>query len=377
MRLRRLLLLLLLPPCWVIGYRFSVDVDVAWHVAQHLPADLAHIYRDNGSIGGFFYSPVSLLFLRPFTTLSFTATKLLWLGVQTAAYFVFWGLFARLYPALWRRDALLAWVLVWIASINPIHGNFQSGNLQLIFAATWLFAELATRSPRPAVRGIGGFLCGLTACIKLYPFFLVALYLLTKPRAVRIGIYCAGIAALAVPLLYFGWASGLYLFREFYLSLFRYQEGNGLSGVPDILCLPSALSRLGVGTVPSTALITGLALAYFGYAWRHRTESPERFTAVLALGWALMVFLSPMTRVHYLVFLLPAYASLAERLLSHPAPAARALFFLSLALVAFTAEGVVGKSLAHQFEWWNLPTLGVALLLIGLRWPGRVAMSKP
>ena len=371
------LLVLLLVPCWAIAIRFDCDLLVLFQVAKWIPTDLTRIYGDNGSIGRFFYSPVTLIFLRPMGYFSYPVVKGFWIALQTLAYGVFWlGLF-RLYPFLQSKRAAIAWIFVWIVAINPIHNNFQSNNIQLMLAAVLLWAEVLSRGSSRA-RWAAGVLCGLTAAVKIYPLFLVALYFLTKPREVKAGIGVAAFCAIALPFLYFGGAGGTYLFHSFFQNLVTYQADNQPSRIPDILCLPSLLSRwlvplLGEGKTEHLlvfAILAAIAGCYFYFAWRTsaRKQSHHEYTHILALGMALMVLLNPSTHVHYFIFLVPAFASLVEIAAQETSALAfsRWSFFLSVLLVAFTTEGVVGRRLNDQLEYWNIPTMGILLLCVAL-----------
>ena len=110
--------------------------------------------------------------------------------------------------------------------------------------------------------------------------------------------------------------------------------------------------------------------AFFAYAWKKRATAASDANYSLhlwALASALMVFLNPSTRPHYFIFYVPAFCSLLQ-ILALATEKAYLLLLLSVStlLIAFTAEGVVGKQLNDKLEMWSVPTVGMLLLCVGL-----------
>ncbi|MBI1860836.1 MAG: DUF2029 domain-containing protein [Deltaproteobacteria bacterium] len=358
---------LLLIPCWVIGVLYEVDILTAYDVISRIPTDLGGIYGSpiRGLLGRYFYPPFTLVFFSPLSGLSFPVFKYVWLALQTLSYGVVWWCLVKLFPQLFRNTARVFWV--WIIAINPLHNNFQSNNIQIWLGALLLLAELLSRRPDFWGPFLAGLLVALTTHIKVYPLFLVVYYFISAGKVMRVGLLSGLVGFALLPLLFFGPNKGADLYRSFFLNLTTYSAENSPIQVSDILCLPSLIARLLDGSPLAlfagafTKVITVVASATF-FLWCFRTRL-RRDQWVLA--WLLMALLNPSTRVHYFVFLIPAFAYWAERV-SFQRPLDLTLYALSILLVAFTMEGVVGKALNNRLEYWNLPTWGIVILAIGV-----------
>ena len=87
----------------------------------------------------------------------------------------------------------------------------------------------------------------------------------------------------------------------------------------------------------------------------------------LAMAWALSVFLNPSSRPHYFIFYIPAFCSILEVIYSHSRTWVLTLgLIISTLMIAFTAEGVVGKHWNEILEAASIPTYGMLLLIIVL-----------
>jgi hypothetical protein len=368
-RIRITLIILLLIPCWVIAWKFEIDFVTLWRTAcMTFSHQWDKVYAPLG--GRYFYGPFSLILIEPFGSLSFVVGKWVWIGLQTVAYLFFWIYLGRLYPFIRNDKAFWSWVVLWILAINPLHNNFQSNNIQTMLGATLMGCELLTRKRdgRGVSAFLGGFLCSLIAAIKMFPLFIAAYYFLCRPKEVKAGVVAGFLTALVLPFVTFGKSAGLILYTGFWQNLTTYQDDNSLTRVPDILCLPSLVARLSNGS-PYTSLyikisILAVAAAFFYFAWRHSLKKSDDGLHLWALAMALSVFLNPSTRPHYILFYIPAFGSLflflreemPERWL------VVASIFISVLLIAFTAEGVVGHNLNDQMELMSLPTYGMIIV---------------
>ena len=363
------LIALLIIPCWVIAVLYEVDIRTAYSVITRIPTELMSIYGPprGPEEGRYFYGPFSLVLFSPLSALSFFHFKLLWIGFQTLSYCVFWWLLVRLYPSLFTDGWRAIWV--WIISINPIHNNFQSNNIQLMLGAAFLAAEFLSRRPSNIAPFLAGLILTSTAHVKVFPAFLCVYYFLTGRRAMRWGLLVGGVGFGLLPFTIFGPPAAWTLYRDFLVNISTYSADNSLSQVADILCLPSLLARtLGPGLLPSQLswIISIVTLAvsgsFFAWAWkqRHRQNLWE-------MAWLLMVFLNPSSRVHYFVFLIPVFCAWAQSLSIHR-PWGLAAFGASVALIAFTVEGVVGKAINNRLEYLNLPTWGIAIAVVWCVW---------
>lgn len=353
----------LLVPCWVIAERYDIDLVNLHVVAEYLHTDVTRVYAQNGNYGRYFYGPFSLVLIKPLGLFSYVTVKWFWILLQTVCYVVFWLYLYRLYPFL--KSAKWAWLLVFIVSINPIHNNYQSNNIQLMLAAVILIAEALTYSSSSRALFLAGVLVSLTASIKMFPLFLVVYYFLVKPNATRIGVVAGMLFAQALPFLYFGWNDGLLFYRDFISNLTTYDKQNSLTGVNDILCLPSLVARWfpEMSGWLSKVLILVVSAAFYLWAWLKR-DRKDLAIHFWALANALMVFLNPSTRPHYFIFYVPAFCSMVVfGMRKHKdAPTAQWLTGVACLLIAFTAEGVVGKNWNEYLESRSYPTLGMLLL---------------
>jgi hypothetical protein len=376
------LLFILLIPCWVIAARFDIDLVVLHYTTGLVRAHhYANVYAQNGSLGRYFYGPFSLILFNPLAWIPYSVLKWLWIVLQTLSFVLFWRYLTRLYPFLDTPAARWSWILVFIVAINPIHNNFQSNNIQLMLAATMLGAELLTRVNAPIPQFLAGILVMAAAGVKVFPIFIATFYLLGKPRAVRYGVYVGTALVVALPFLYFGKADALTLYEGFFRNLTSYNTENSLAKVPDILCLPSLLTRWfsvetlypDLGPKVIKGVIVALSFVFFYFAWKKQKALPKEQAQresvhLWALAMALMVLFNPSTRPHYFIFYVPAFCSLLE--MAKVQVMTRWFLMGSLAsatlLIAFTAEGVVGKTINDQLEAWSVPTVGMIILCVAL-----------
>lgn len=366
-------------PCFIIGLGYDMDLVTFWVAGKHAFEDVSRVYSQNWDLGRFFYGPISLVILEPLGHLSYAAFKTLSMAFDSICYVVFWVYLFKLYPVLLRPSCILGWFVVWIVTINPIHHNFQSHNIQLILGALFVFSEYLTRQNRRWSQFFGGLLVALAGGVKLFPFFVAALYLVMKKKTVRIGVLSGVILTFVLPFLYFGISDGAFLFKSFLGSLTRFHDTNNLILKAEILSLPSLLARwfppaLGqehLATTIQKILTIAISIGFFTFAWRERKsllKYPRTDTHVWALSLVTLTFLNPSTRAHYFIFLVPAFCSLVEGYQSELAKIPRYFFgigaLVSMALIALTTDFVIGKNLNDQFEHWNVPTLGTFTLLV-------------
>lgn len=365
------LLVALLIPCWVIGINYDIDLVVLHATSQFINNDYTRVYAQNGTLGRYFYGPFSLILIKPLGYFSYVTVKYFWLGLQTLCYFVFWSALTDLYPFLKKEKYFWGWILVWIVSINPIHNNYQSNNIQLMLATLLLLAEKLTLSTSANRQKLGGLLVTIAAGIKVFPGFLIPFYFIVKNNNVRkgvlIGIFAVGLS----PFLVLGVPKALFLYQGFFSNLTTYSAENSLTNTNDILCLPSLLARLGLSARVINLGILLLSFTFYSWVFIHRTRfSQNRVNLhVLALVWALSVLLNPSTRPHYFIFYIPAFCSLLEIQYASGMKLNKLFpmgILISTLLIAFTAEGVVGKPTNEWLEAHNWPTIGMLILTIML-----------
>ena len=361
---------LLLITCWVMGIKYEIDLVVLHATAQFLQTDYTRVYAQNGALGRYFYGPFSLVLIKPLGFFSFPIVKYFWLCLQTFCLFIFWRGITTLYPFLKDKKCFWGWLLIWIISINPIHNNFQSNNIQIMLGALLIVAEQQTRKDSSKRETLAGLLVSFAAGIKVFPAFLVIYYFLARNNATKKGIIlgCLYVALLPFPI--FGIQPTLFLYGGFFSNLTNYSVENGLIKINDILCLPSLLARLGFSATSGHILVLIIsALFFITVLCARRTFKVNKFLEphFLAMAWALSVFLNPSSRPHNFIFYIPAFCSILEVIYSHSRTWVLTLgLIISTLMIAFTAEGVVGKHWNEILEAASIPTYGMLLLIIVL-----------
>lgn len=363
----------LLTACWAIAARYDIDLVVLHNAARLSHGQLDLIYAYNGSLGRYFYGPFSLFLIYPLGALPYGVVKWLWIVLQTVAVALVWLGLKRIYPFLGERSRHWPWLVVFAFSINPIHNNFQSNNIQLMLMVALVGAELGVRSPGRVGPFVAGLLVVGAAAVKVFPAYVAVLYWLLHGKWARWGLVAGTALSVLAPLALFGPEATASLFADFFRNLTTYSAENSLTRVPDILCLPSLVARL-LGDGPLTEwtnrlLVGGISASFFFLAWRDakRGAPAERLTQWWALGLLLMTLLNPSTRPHYFIFYVPALCLAIEATaLRARRPVALAVTIVSFALIALTAEGVVGRTWNNRLEAWSVPTYGMVGLFLVL-----------
>ena len=239
------LLAVLLVCAIAIAIRYEVDFVVMYQASRLSHFDVFHVYgsRIGGITGGrFFYGPLTFFFIHPLAFFSFPVAKGIWIGLQTVAFVVFWAFLISNFGVL--RRSHWAWLWVFAVSINPVHLNYQSNNIQLMILAVLMIAEVLSKRRETWCQYLGGILVALISAIKLYPFFIVVYFWIVKPRTVRIGLVLGLTLAAVIPLLQFGFADGVLLYKGFLNSLAGYHRDNSLIESFNLQCLPAVLARI-------------------------------------------------------------------------------------------------------------------------------------
>jgi hypothetical protein len=378
-------LILLLIPCWVIAAQYNIDLVNLHGTALMLLKTPAQVYESHDGLGRWFYGPFSLVLIQPLGHFTFIAVKIFWIALQTLCFFAVWRLLGRLFPFLEQRTVRWGWLFIWALAINPIHNNFQSNNIQMMLAAVLLYAELLAETENGLAQFFAGFLCALTAAIKVFPLFLCAFYFVTRSRALKLGLLAGLAFSVLLPFAFFGPEVAGAQFHGFFHNLATYHEDNSPIKIRDILCLPSMLSRwltpeavaqaTGQASVEAQWVVRAVVVLLSGLflvsAWRGSravTSANDRSrTYWWALAMAMMTFLNPSTRPHYFIFYLPAYCAVLDMLYQQSAQTLLKVgVILSAILVALTTQGVLGKALSFQAEMHSLPTMGALILCLGL-----------
>lgn len=369
------LLFVLLIPCWGIALRPGIDFNVYYKVSEWVNnGRLDHLYRDSAQIGGFYYGPLSLVLFKPLALISFNASHWIYLFFQTVAYVVFWMFLFKLFPTKnTNKIKSWMWLLIWAASIKPIHSSFQCYNIQLFFAAGFILSEWLTEQENNFLPILGGVILSLLTAIKFFPGFIVLLYWIIKNNRVRLGTILGALLSIMLPILTFGWETAWALHKDLAESLHLYHSTYPLGSQIFFLSLPSLLATwlgpwLSTPAIENTTRAINITLAGLFYfaAWKQRNNkvlAPYLF----ALGLALMTVINTSTRVDYYVFFLPAFCVIVEYWQQSET---KALLFKATTLLCFALMYLISewtlqsRELNHQLEAIRIPVVGMLLMLV-------------
>lgn len=358
---------ILLVACVAIAHQYEVDFKTVYAVATVQNVAESYVQQPTYNAGRFFYGPFSLLLIRPFGLFSYETARWLWIALQTFCFVVFFNFLYRFYPEL--KTSFPFWLLAFIFLINPVHGNFQSNNIQLMLMAAFMYAEaLSHRSEKSQF--FSGFIISLLASIKIFPAFIGLFYLLTKKKPTLFGLFSGALFAILLPIAAFGWDTNVRFFHDFITNVSTYEADNELTR-PDILSLASMVATYTEGKVfigkqyLASALFVALSSLFFLVVFLAR-KARELQYPLWVLGMLLMSLLTPSARVHFWVFGVPAFCEVIKRIeLEGGYKRVKGIvLILSLFMIAFTTETVIGKPLNDYMEYLRVPMIGLFLVAL-------------
>ncbi|MGW7202316.1 glycosyltransferase 87 family protein [Streptomyces sp. NPDC054837] len=308
-------------------------------------------YRVPGTTYGFTYPPFAAVAMRPMALFPLRVVIVVALLLNLAALAVIVRLLAG---RSWRRHGWFGCALgaCLLALFEPLRDTFSFGQVNLLLMALvltdgWL---LATGRGRRAGVGIG-----LAAAVKLTPALFVALLLLAGRRraaavAASVAVGATALAALVAPdASRFYWTQAMWDTTR--VGRLDYVSNQSLQGI---------LARLGEPDRAWWAAAVLLVLAVWAVRARRATAAGD-WPAAIALTGLTACLISPITWVHHLVWLLPAFAVLVRA--GHPrvAGALYAVLCTSVVWLWFDdASGVDGFLGGNTYTWI---TLGLLLWL--------------
>ncbi|MFR0360394.1 glycosyltransferase 87 family protein [Streptomyces sp. MCC20] len=308
-------------------------------------------YRVPGTAYGFTYPPFAAVSMLPMTLVGLRTAIVGSVLLNLAALAL---ILHVLTEGAWRRYGWFGCALgaCLLALFEPLRDTFSFGQVNLLLLAlvltdAWL---LTTGRERRAGAGIG-----LAAAIKLTPALFIGLLLLARrwrPAAVAGAVTAAAtaLAALVAPgASRFYWTEALWDTSR--VGRLGYVSNQSLQGI---------LARL--GDTHRTAWAAAVLVVLGVWAWRtRRALAAGDWPAAFALTGATACLVSPITWVHHLVWLLPAFAVLVRT--GHPrvAGALYAVLCTSVVWLWFhDASGVDGFLGSNTYTWI---TLGLLLWL--------------
>ncbi|MET8830900.1 glycosyltransferase 87 family protein [Streptomyces sp. NPDC004610] len=308
-------------------------------------------YRVPGTVYGFTYPPFAAVVMAPMALVPLSLAIALALLLNLAALLV---VLRILTGRAWRRHGWYGCALAVcaLALFEPLRDTVSFGQVNVVLLALVLTDLWLLTHTRGRWAGIG---IGLAAAIKLTPAVFIGLLLVARRwRAAAVATLVAtaatGVAALLVP-----GASGFYwteaLWDTTRVGRLDHVSNQSLQGL---------LARLGETGRPAWALAVALVLGV--WVWRtRRAVAGGDWRAAFALTGLTACLISPITWVHHLVWLLPAFAVLVRAGHRRAAGTLYALLCTSVVWLWFDdASGLDGFLGSNLYTWI---TLGLLLWL--------------
>jgi hypothetical protein len=203
---------------------------------------------------------------------------------------------------------------------------------------------------------------------------MLGFYWIARPQ-IRLGLALGILTTLVVPFLAFGVSDSWELHQSFLKNLKSYGNDNSLIVTEDICSLPSLMVRwlytFGISEQQSmrwvSLLVVFLTAIFLGccFKWRDKLSDDKVYLPFFSLALSLMAFLSPATRPHYYIFYLPSAAWLLGLYKTKTLTKVETFWLVvSIALIALSQEGAVGKYWNDRLEEWNVPTYGMIVLIV-------------
>ncbi|GAA2250657.1 glycosyltransferase 87 family protein [Streptomyces indiaensis] len=308
-------------------------------------------YRVPGTTYGFTYPPFAAVAMLPMALLGLHTAIAAALLLNLAALAVILRLLAG--PS-WRRHGWFAWALTacLLALFEPLRDTLSFGQVNLLLLALVLTDARLLATGRGRLAGVG---IGLAAAIKLTPALFIALLLVAGRRRAAALATAVALGATALAAWVDPGASRFYWTRALWdtdrVGRLGYVSNQSVQGI---------LARLGEPDRAVWALVVLLVLGVWAMRSRRAVAAGD-WTAAFALTGLAACLVSPITWVHHLVWLLPAFAVLVRAGRLRVAGALYAVLCTSVVWLWFDdASGVDGFLGGHTYAWI---TLGLLLWL--------------
>ncbi|MFJ4468350.1 glycosyltransferase 87 family protein [Streptomyces sp. NPDC089424] len=308
-------------------------------------------YRVPGTMYGFTYPPFAAVAMLPMALVGMGTAIVLALLLNLAALAVTMRV---LTGRAWRRHGWYGCALAAcaLALYEPLRDTFSFGQVNVLLLALVLVDAWLLATGRGRWAGIG---IGLAAAVKLTPALFIGLLLLAGRRraaAVATGVAAGatGLAALVTPEgSRFYWTQAMWDTTR--VGRLDYVSNQSLQGI---------LARLDIESRAVWAVTVLLVLGV--WVWRARKAvAAGDWYAAFALTGLTACLVSPITWVHHLVWLLPAFVLLVRAGRPRLAAVLYAVMCTSLVWLWYDdASGVDGFLGSNAYAWI---TLG---LLLGL-----------
>jgi len=308
-------------------------------------------YRVPGTAYGFTYPPFAAVSMLPMALVGLRTAIVGSVLLNLAALALILHI---LTDGAWRRYGWFGCALgaCLLALFEPLRDTFSFGQVNLLLLALVLTDAWLLSTGRERRAGVG---IGLAAAIKLTPAVFIGLLLLARRRraaAVASAVTAAAtaFAALVAPdASRFYWTEALWDTSR--VGRLDYVSNQSLQGI---------LARL--GDTQRTAWAAAVLVVLGVWVWRtRRALAAGDWPAAFALTGVTACLVSPITWVHHLVWLLPAFAVLVRTGHARVAGALYAVLCTSVVWLWFhDASGVDGFLGSNTYTWI---TLGLLLWL--------------
>ncbi|GEC05392.1 hypothetical protein SSP24_30470 [Streptomyces spinoverrucosus] len=305
-------------------------------------------YRVPGTMYGFTYPPFAAVAMLPMALVGMQAAIVIALLLNLAALAVSLRV---LTGRAWRRHGWYGCALAAcaLALYEPLRDTFSFGQVNVLLLALVLVDAWLLATGRGRWAGIG---IGLAAAIKLTPALFIGLLLLGRRwRAATVATGVAagatGLAAVVTPeASRFYWTHAMWDTTR--VGRLDYVSNQSLQGI---------LARLDIESRAVWAVTVLLVLGV--WAWRARKAvAAGDWYAAFALTGLTACLVSPITWVHHLVWLLPAFVVLVRAGQPRIAAVLYAVLCTSVVWLWFDdASGVDGFLGSNTYAWITLGLL--------------------
>ena len=349
------------------GGDFRVLRESVTHAWQ---GEFSKVY-DKEASGPFFYPPAALVVFGPFSIPnSWSLAVLMNLIFHSVAFWGMWWGLKEGFPNLFSNGhPLLAWWVVWLFSLAPVHLDFMGQNINLPLCAALIGIELLRQKNSKTGYWAAGFLSAIVGWTKIFPAFVTVFYFLLGPKELRLGTILGFIVGLISPWLFFG-SGGIDLYSYFYQTLTIYHEknlifSNSTLNLPGWIAVwgrpwfsQSILSLL-IALVPAIVMVIFLALMMQDPLKKEKSIEFSYWT----LAVSLMAFLNSSSRPDYFMFYLPGFCCVISQW-KESRRLEKCCLLGAFLFISLTQQAMVGRDLNIRLQDARIPVVGIALLIV-------------
>lgn len=288
------------------SYVQSQDFKVFYNAGNRLLHGDFEIYKFSDRGMPFKYAPFFAFLMIPIAVLPFGLAKIFWAFLNVLAiFYLAFSLVRKIYPDRFLLITLLAVII----SLQTISHHFMDGQINLIILALILWSFELFTSEKPMKNFWGAVLFAFATFVKLYP--LLFLFIFAKKMEVKKTFYIAlaYFIFLLMPFVLISFKKAAHMYWMWksiladsgnHLDLAR-DENQSLYGGFSRLIHDFSLAK--IFYLASSAIT--MALMFFGIDSQKLKKIDELFLLDFSLVSITMLLISPLTWIHYYVFLIP------------------------------------------------------------------------